>query len=345
PLAMMAATTAPMTMTATTTTAPMTPTVGSAALAGGGCDTGVPMAVSGQAIVGTEHSSSDNTPKTLAIDIDAMSDANPDMSIESIVTTDEKEICRSDLIAIQYEEEIRELREDLDLLCLLTVHEIRVTHEDQINAKSHLILTSDEESAEEEAMAAEDMDVDGDEKSSAKSRNKCRICGRKFDSEPLLDAHCKLHKTFDGQQVRCAEDMCGHQFDTNHELRDHLKRVHLGRGGGGGGPATTGRPNSNTPKAFECKECPTKRFPSMQSLRLHQKSVHNMISWFKCKFSGCDEKFEKPLELKAHEAKHRKDHTVIDFRQPKKPALNSDPKSQMELLEMFFAFNKKKTET
>ncbi|CAG2181068.1 unnamed protein product [Oppiella nova] len=43
-----------------------------------------------------------------------------------------------------------------------------------------------------------------------------------------------------------------------------------------------------------------------------------MISTFMCKFSGCDQKFEKVMDLKAHESQHRRDHNSIDFkRQPK----------------------------
>ncbi|CAG2182857.1 unnamed protein product, partial [Oppiella nova] len=147
----------------------------------------------------------DNSMKTLSTDVpnEVTNDGNTGDN------PPEKEICKSDLIAIQYEEEIKELREDWELLCLQSVLQVVVTHEDQINARSHL-----KESTDEDTDVEEDMDVDmNDKEKSAKSRLKCRICGRKFIDESLLEEHKRQHEAFDPKQVRCAEDLCGHQFD------------------------------------------------------------------------------------------------------------------------------------
>lgn len=146
--------------------------------------------------------------------------------------------------------------------------------------------------------------------------SKCKYCGKKFAEESVLDEHKLLHKSSDGQQIRCAEDYCGHQFDHKHELKEHLKQFHKNKDKNNmkfSALKAKYELNSNqstTKRVFDCKEC-NKQLSSMQSLRAHQKSIHNMVSTFKCKFNGCDQTFEKSSELRVHEEVHRKQKSTI----------------------------------
>lgn len=151
------------------------------------------------------------------------------------------------------------------------------------------------------------------ETSEMETKMKCKYCGKRFPQMNALNEHKLLHKASDEQQIRCAEDFCGHQFDTKHDLKKHLKNIHRN------GPknkkfsslkAKFQMNSSQNKQIFDCKQC-NEEFPSIQSLRLHQKSVHNVVSTFKCKYSGCDQKFEKSSELRAHEEKHRKQKSTI----------------------------------
>ena len=241
------------------------------------------------------------------------------MSVE-VPKTDEnatQEICKSDLIAIEYENEIKELREDWQLLSLMDTHEVVITHEDQINAKSHLTESSDTEEEEENCNKLSNdskMEIDLDVQSEAnqsevseKEPQKCKYCGRKFTHQSALDDHKLLHKTLIGTQIRCAEDECGYQFDSKRDLHRHLKTVHKNHGK----PVYSQlMAKFKSPIQPKCNEC-DKLFPSNDELRTHQKTWHNIKSTFKCKFSGCDKTFEKPSELRAHEVIHRKQKSKI----------------------------------
>ncbi|XP_054166615.1 zinc finger protein 655-like [Oppia nitens] len=290
----------------------------------------LPLAPPPQTSAINEESSLSANPRTVSIDLasdlDDMNNNNNnnDVNNEPTVGTaadsqqsPEPTVFESDLIAIQYEIEIKELREECQLLSLLAINEVLVTRDEELTTRKYLSDSDNdkhEDSDNSNTDIDEPMDVDINEKSpkDRKSRNKCHTCGRKFTDEQLLKSHMKLHQTFNGQQVRCAEDECGYQFNDKHELIDHIRRVHLKRGGHSVTPQSTPKKRRN----YRCNKCGDD-YQSPQSLVEHQKTVHQMVTTYKCKYSGCDEKFDKVPDLRAHERQHREGVIKTDSKPPK----------------------------
>lgn len=230
-------------------------------------------------------------------------------------TEAKQNIFNSDLIAIEYENEIRELRDDWELLLLLDTQEVLITREDQVRAENYLIDydESTEEESEDEQQNEQHMDVGSDSQSAKPSETgpqKCKYCGRKFADGSSLDQHLNLHKSMDKKQIRCAEELCGYQFDSKHDLHRHLKTVHKNHGKPAYSRLKAKFKSSVQPM---CNECDIK-FETLDDLRSHQKTSHNIKSTFKCKFSGCDKTFEKSSELRAHEVIHRKQKSKIGIK-------------------------------
>ena len=97
----------------------------------------------------------------------AITESTPNCDNRDIVATDDiyaevhkpnEDLCKSDLIAIQYEKEIKEFEESLSLLSCLPIESVVITLEDQLNANRHLCSASESEEECEEQM---DVDING----------------------------------------------------------------------------------------------------------------------------------------------------------------------------------------
>ena len=102
----------------------------------------------------------------------------------------------------------------------------------------------------------------------------CDLCGKLFNDEKKLVAHCKRHS--DDHDNVCGH--CGKVFDSRVKLRNHVRKVH---------------------KDFdECKFCPYVGEPS--NVLRHEKEKHK-DSDLKC--SKCCKTFTRMTTLKSHEGK------------------------------------------
>jgi hypothetical protein len=172
---------------------------------------------------------------------------------------------------------------------------------------------------------------------------KCKTCAKKFSSESLLEEHKSHHKS-DDNRIKCAEDNCSFKCDSRHDLKDHIIKIHRNKTETSKQVTNKSElkskvnstPVSSNKRLFECKEC-KKQLSSMQSLRQHQRSVHNMISWFKCKFSGCLEKFDKSIDLRVHEELHRKQR--LESGQQIKQIVSTDSKHSLSTFQFGIYLN------
>jgi len=118
--------------------------------------------------------------------------------------------------------------------------------------------------------------VRGEMRERNKGRFKCEKCDSKFNTNGNLKDHVKsVHNKI--KDFEC--DLCNHKCSSNSNLKRHIKHVH------------------DKIKDFECDLC-NHKCSSYGNLQLHIKMVHLKIKDFEC--DKCDSKFSINSNLKRH---------------------------------------------
>lgn len=114
----------------------------------------------------------------------------------------------------------------------------------------------------------------------------CQFCHQLFTHKFNINDHIRTHGAQSEQSIRCSIDGCSSTFQTERNLKDHIRRMHTEN------------------RKHECQQC-GKVLASAKTLKSHIKNRHtNNPTIYRCTFPDCNMRYKNQCDLKRHERVH-----------------------------------------